>query len=164
MSRKGQRHHPSMPSLANDAPSAEQAIRQRAEEALGQQTDRALEEDASLSREAIREALEAGRTLGWLNNLVFGKEEWLTQLFSACVTTSKPVFSSDKNINVKLINLSDLPFELINKEKESQVVQLPAHSSVMLTLPKEAPARVYKVKNLFSGSASNLEVTIRPAK
>ncbi len=114
--------------------------------------------------EAIREALEAGRTLGWLNDLVFGKEEWLTQLFSACVTTSKPFSSSDKNINVKLTNLSDLPFELINKEKESQVVQLPAHSSVMLTLPKEAPARVYKVKNLFSGSASNLEVTIRPAK
>jgi len=43
--------------MANDAPSAEQAIRQRAEEALRQQTDRALEEDASLSREAIRDAL-----------------------------------------------------------------------------------------------------------
>ncbi|NMQ27626.1 hypothetical protein E4Q23_07570 [Candidatus Accumulibacter phosphatis] len=57
MERKSQRHHPSMPPMANDAPSAEQAIRQRAEEALRQQTDRALEEDASLSREAIRDAL-----------------------------------------------------------------------------------------------------------
>ena len=57
------------------------------------------------NEKGVREALEAHRTAIFAENNVYGKEEWLTALLSACVEVEK-VSKSKTKLTVELYNNS----------------------------------------------------------
>jgi len=65
--------------------------------------------DRSIS--GIREALFAGRTVGYAYNYLYGKEELLKPIFEKSLKT-RLLHSTDKDIAIEIRNLSGLPFEI----------------------------------------------------
>ena len=63
------------------------------------------------SSEGIREALFAGRTVGYAHNYLYGKEELVKPIFENSLKT-RVIRSTNRDIAVEIRNLSGLPFEL----------------------------------------------------
>lgn len=90
------------------------------------------------SVEAIREALEQGRTVAWSSKYLFGKEENVRHLFEACVSLS-PAYHQKTNAKgvvtkyYELKNNSDLYFELelLEGKAPKKIILYPGSSQIL---------------------------------
>lgn len=73
------------------------------------------------SQEAIREALEKGRTAAWYRDRVIGKEECLRPFFEKCIEV-KEVKRDEKGVVLTLTNLTDLPLNLTKTRHDTSLV------------------------------------------
>lgn len=100
-------------------------------------------EERSVS--GIRDALLAGRTVIWFQNLLIGRAEHLQPLIEASLSVSKVkyldggFFEDSEIAEVVLSNVSDVRYELRNRSSYTDLlspdrVEVPPHSSVSLRL------------------------------
>lgn len=140
------------------------------QEAAGHRTmTLVLAKDKSLP--ALREALDAGRTIVWYRNLLIGRAPQLKAVFDACVRVESLHPPQAKTSYVKLTNQCDNDIELERSEPgQPRKITIPAQVSVMVRLSGpdgQAAERVaYKVLNFLTGVDQPLTVEIaipRPA-
>ncbi len=116
------------------------------------------------NEQGIREALFAGRTAGFFNNMLFGKKDLVEELFYKSVRITGPVSRTENSVLVRLTNESDIPFTLAGEGKGEPVALAPGYS-VMVSVPVTTGATeatvTYQVKNVFIRSGANLPVTFR---
>lgn len=110
---------------------------------------------------AVREALEAGRTVAWASKYIAGKEEHVRNLFNACVTIDKPFHSKNGRNYYEIQNNSDLYFELELKSGDgtSQVTLFPRTAQV-ITAAAGQESLEYEVVTAFVRSDKNLVVKL----
>jgi hypothetical protein len=110
---------------------------------------------------AVREALEAGRTVAWSGKYLAGKEEHLKKLFQACVKTSPSYYQKGNVRYYEIRNNSDLFFELkriINNRTET--IQLYPRSAQVIVTRNEEKNLEYEVVTAFVRGDQNLKVEI----
>ena len=120
------------------------------------------------SEKAIREALDAGRTVAWASKYLAGKEELLSKLFYACVSIAPAHFSRTRtNSNgeevvtnsYEISNNSDLYFELqLHAGNGTENIVLFPHSSQNITAQGGQDKLSYLVTTAFIRSDKNLAV------
>ena len=124
---------------------------------------------------ALREALEAGRTAVYFEDKIMGHEKELRQLFAEIVEVQNPklVVGSAKKTYVNLHNHCDIDLVLTSTEstgpfEKPQTIKLPAHLTVRISLSKIDQAKVngpveldYIVENFISGPEQPLKVQIK---
>lgn len=97
------------------------------------------------SIEAIKEALFAGRTVGYSCNYLYGKEEFVKPMFQNSIK-SRVLSQSEKSILVELRNTSGIPFEMEFLESENLI---PAPSNRTLVIyPSETLAVKFLLKKI----------------
>lgn len=119
------------------------------------------------SAAGIREALEAGRTVAWSSNYLFGKQEHVKNLVDACLELS-PAYHEQTNqkTNVttkyyELTNTSDLYFELVLKQGEgTKRLVLYPESSQILTAPANQEKLTYEIVSTYVRSDQHLSYDI----
>lgn len=120
--------------------------------------------------EAVREALEAGRTVAWASKYIAGKEEHVRNLFHACVEIT-PAFhakTSRSNAGAETVtryyeirNNSDLYFELVLRSGSGTAsVTLFPRSSQVITARDGQEKLTYEVMTAMVRSDKNLVVDI----
>jgi 3',5'-nucleoside bisphosphate phosphatase len=113
------------------------------------------------SEAAVREALEAGRTVAWSGKYLAGKEEHLKNLFQACVKTSPPYYQKGNVRYYEIRNNSDLYFELNRKtDTRTETIQLFPHSSQVIVTRNGEKSLEYDVITAFVRGDRNLKVEI----
>lgn len=118
------------------------------------------------SAEAIREALEAGRTVAWSSKYLIGKEEHVRDLFHASVEVSPAYHAKTNNRGVtthyyEIKNESDLYFELeLVKGNGTQKIILYPGSSQILTAREGQQQLTYQVTSTYVRSDKHLQVEI----
>ena len=114
--------------------------------------------------EALREALDAGRTVAWASKYLLGKEEHVRSLFEASVNLAPAHFTE---VNAKgeathfyqISNNSDLYFELELKEgKGTRRIVLNPRSSQQISAPEETTSLTYEVVTTYIRSDRHLSV------
>lgn len=116
--------------------------------------------------EAIREALDAGRTVAWASKYLAGKEEHLRALFRACVELSPSHYTEVKGngntINYyEIRNNSDLYFELVLKEGNgTRRVVLYPRSAQLISAPAGTTSLTYDVTSTYVRSDRHLSVQL----
>jgi 3',5'-nucleoside bisphosphate phosphatase len=111
---------------------------------------------------AVREALEAGRTLAWSGKYLAGKEEHLKNLFQACVKTSPAYYQKGNTNYYEIRNNSDLYFELQRKiENRTETIKLFPRSAQVITAKNEQKSLEYEVITAFVRGDRNLKVEIQ---
>jgi hypothetical protein len=119
------------------------------------------------SPDAIREALQAGRTVAWAGKYLIGKEDHVRGLFEASVSlkpshSSRPDRSGKVQKLYELVNDSDLCFDLVLKKgKGTRVLKLQPSSSLLVSAPEGAGELVYEVTNTLIRSDKHLNVSFR---
>ncbi len=95
-----------------------------------------LAEERSLA--GIQEALDAGRTVAWFNNLLVGKEENLMPVIEASLTVTEAAYIGDTDVlAVTIENSSDAAYMLDNQSaftfhRNADVVTIAAQTSTTL--------------------------------
>ncbi|HPD31472.1 MAG TPA: Sb-PDE family phosphodiesterase [Phycisphaerae bacterium] len=128
-----------------------------------------LAKDKSLP--ALRDALDAGRTVVWYRNLLIGREPQLKAVFDACLRVESLHPPQAKTTYVKLTNQCDNDIELERIQPgQPRKITVPAQASVMVRLSGpdgQATEKVtYKALNFLTGVDQPLTVEIaipRPA-
>ena len=118
------------------------------------------------SAEGIRAALEAGNTVAWSSNYLFGKEEHVRDLFHACVKLS-PTFYTKSNAKkasskyYELQNNSDLYFELklVNGKATKSVVLQPKSSQILVADDGQSKLS-YEVVSTYVRSDKHLKIDL----
>ena len=105
------------------------------------------------NEKGVREALEAHRTAIFAENNVYGKEEWLTALLSACVEVEK-VSKSKTKLTVELYNNSSIPV-LLDKAPGSEQWQIARH--VVLHPFEHQTLTLYRLDNTKPLEASDFD-------
>ncbi len=117
--------------------------------------------------EAIREALVAHRTAGWIEDTLFGQERWLRELFTKSVSLGKPFNLTDRERSYYLTNSSDVNYTLTADTEPGasmapRRIYLPANATILLRVSSkhDQPYPVtYTVANCFIRGRENLTVT-----
>lgn len=109
---------------------------------------------------AIREALQARRTIAYSCGTLAGSKEMLEKFFFASVDIKKVYVDDNGNGNFLFTNKTSFPY-LLNSPVTSVNVLLPPLSSIRVSFKKGEPI-ICTVSNMFYGVDKNLEVTIRP--
>lgn len=120
--------------------------------------------------DAVREALDAGRTVAWASKYIAGKEEHVRNLFHACVEmgrhfhskTGKSSSGAETTTNYyEIRNNSDLYFELeLKSGNGTGKITLFPRSSQIITAPAGQEKLTYEVVTAFVRSDENLVVEI----
>jgi len=110
--------------------------------------------------EAVREAIDAGRTAVWLDNTLIGKSEYLQAILAASVKVAPPHMTYRNTASVSIHNASDITYELVKTSGTGPAaVTLPARATtiVKIGVNNEGKAALsYKVTNLITGPDSCL--------
>ncbi len=111
---------------------------------------------------SVKEAMFAGRTLVYFNDMIAGKEEYAKPFFSQAVKVGKPYYKTDKNIFFEITNTSDVPFYLVNGTNGApSAIALAANSVTRVSLStKAALPLVYDVRNVITGENEVLKVQL----
>jgi hypothetical protein len=110
------------------------------------------------SLESIKEAMFAQRTVAFFNNKLAGKEEFLKAVFEASVKVkSTGSHNKDGQEIFEITNNSAISFDM-QSEKGEQLF-LPAETSLVLAVNRNEFRRL-TVKNLYTGSESNLKIDL----
>lgn len=126
------------------------------------------------STEAIREALEEGRTAVWFEDLIFGHEQELKPLFAGMIKVQNPRLSVGKGnkIHVNLHNHSDIDLSLSaekvdGKFKGPEKIKLPTHLTMRIALDTDTTINVYEpvrlkylVNNMLVGPNQPLSIEL----
>jgi 3',5'-nucleoside bisphosphate phosphatase len=116
--------------------------------------------------EAVREALDAGRTVAWASKYLAGKEEHVRKLFHACVEMgphfhSKTSGSGAVTNYYEIRNNSDLYFELeLKSGNGTRNVILFPRSAQTITAPGGQEKLTYEVVTAFVRSDKHLEIDL----
>lgn len=118
------------------------------------------------SAEAIREALEAGRTVAWSSKYLIGKEEHVRDLFHASVQVTPAYHAKTNNRGVtthyyEVQNQSDLYFELelVQGNGKQKIILYPG-SSQILTAREGQEQLTYEVTSTYVRSDKHLQVQL----
>lgn len=113
------------------------------------------------SEAGVREALFAGRTAVWFDNIVAGREDILTELVSSILTVEKPYFEDDKMIGFEVANASDIPVMLSGGSfGKGGKLSVPARSKAVVMLSKPVSDLTYQVDNFMCGESKVVRVTL----
>jgi hypothetical protein len=115
------------------------------------------------THDALKEALFAGRTLAFFNDMIAGKEEYAKPFFYQCISVGKPFTENDRNIFFEITNTSDIPFYLVNgKAGTPAAITLVSNATtrVVVGIKTEFPL-IYDVKNIITGENEVLKVEIK---
>jgi histidinol phosphatase-like PHP family hydrolase len=117
----------------------------------------------SRTQESLKEAMFAGRTLVWFNDILGGKEEYAKPFFYKCISVGKSYWDNSKNIYFEVTNRSDIPFHLENgPEGAPATITLGANSITRVVLSKKVTVPLeYDVKNIMTGEKSVLRVELK---
>ena len=115
--------------------------------------------------EAIREALDAGRTVAWASKYLAGKEENVRNLFDACVKITPSFYKENSKNGVvnyyEIQNNSDLYFELeLTSGNGTEKVVLYPQSSQVITAADGQTALTYDVVTTYIRSDKHLSVNL----
>lgn len=111
-------------------------------------------DDKSLG--AVRQALEAKRTLAFAFRNLWGPDQLLKDLFLACVKVE--LVAGRKYV---LTNISSIPFVL--QQDGANRVHLDPSTSVFMSIPKNGNSLNFAVVNMWNGAVSNpnIEITVK---
>lgn len=115
------------------------------------------------THDALKEALFAGRTLAYFNDMLAGKEEYAKPFFYQCISVGKPYLENDKSIYFEVTNRSDVPFYLVNGIQDApQSITLAANGITRVVASKKVTSPlVYDVKNVLTGEDEVLKVELK---
>jgi len=115
------------------------------------------------SHDSLKEAMFAGRTMAYFNDILAGKEELTKPFFYKCITVSKPYYENAKNIYFEVTNHSDIPFYLINGVANApSSITLKANSVTRIVLSKKVTSSLtYEVRNVLVGEDEVLKVDLK---
>jgi hypothetical protein len=105
------------------------------------------------NEKGVREALEAHRTAIFAESNVYGKEDLLTALLTACVEVEK-VSKSKTKLTVELYNNSSIPV-LLDKAPGSEQLQIARH--VVLHPFEHQTLTLYRLDNTKPLEASDFD-------
>jgi hypothetical protein len=122
-----------------------------------------LAKDRSLP--AVREALDAGRTIVWCKNMLIGREQQLKALFDVCVQMNPPHHRHNGTLWVQMTNRCDQAIEMERVGPgHPRSIRLPANGSTVvgLTGPDARPVEsvTYKVNEFLAGVDQPLTVEL----
>ena len=119
------------------------------------------------SESAIKEALFAGRTITWFNDILAGKEEHLTMLMDSClIFKNKGYIGSSDVMEVEIENRSDARFFLNNISpydfyKNNDLIEvLPQSTETINVLTKRADPSSVPLKFKVMNAVFNYKETI----
>ena len=121
------------------------------------------------SEAAIREALFAGRTLSWYQNILIGKEQWMNALLdSSIIFERKGMIGPSSILEISLTNNSDARFILKNTSvfdfyKNADLIELEPHSTITINVltdraKGELPPLSFEVLNAVVGFKKNAHI------
>jgi hypothetical protein len=102
------------------------------------------------TEESIREAFFAHRTIGWAAGMIWGRPQWVEQLFNACVGITKNTGS------LQLKNRSDISCQI---QIDNVVHELKPQGELVLTV--NPTLKKLTVVNWLVGTAKPLEIPIK---
>lgn len=108
------------------------------------------------SVEGIREALFAGRTVGYAHNYLYGKEPLVRPIFENSLKT-RVVHNTDSAISIEIRNLSGLPFEIEVPETDNIK---PAGNSRRFTLYGNETCVMSLTKKIKGTNISQVDVSV----
>ena len=101
----------------------------------------------SRTETSIRDAFFAHRTIGWVADMIFGRQEWVEKLFASCVEASVA------HGNVTLRNKGDIPMHL---RFSGDIHELESQSEITFRF---AAADRLQVMNWYVGTDKPLEIS-----
>ena len=111
-----------------------------------------------LSDESIKEALRAGRTIAWANNVLAGRENLLRTFLHACIKLEY-IMEEENFVRFRLLNRSDIPFLFVcNSPQES--IYVPANGYADTKRRKTSLQTSFRVENTYVTSTRHLEVPL----
>ncbi len=102
------------------------------------------------TKEALKEAMFARRTVAWVDGKMAGSEKLLKAFFKASLDIKQ---TGD---DIKIKNLADMPFILSAGSNFNFTI--PALGEIYLSVPDEVQA--FNVNNLYTGASQTLQVKI----
>lgn len=118
----------------------------------------------SRTPEAIREALDAGRTVAWASKILAGKEEHVKALFDACVKVAPSHYTEENKDGSKtnfyeIQNVSDLYFELeLQEGNATKRIVLYPQSKQLISARAGQSSLTYDVTSTYVRSDKHLRV------
>jgi hypothetical protein len=111
---------------------------------------------------SLKEALFAGRTIVWANDIIAGNEEYAKPFFYQCVSFGKPYYQNNRNSYFEVTNKSDITFYLINGSggAPAEVKLIPNSVTRIVLGNKVVLPIVYDVKNVLTGEKNLLKVEL----
>lgn len=115
------------------------------------------------SHDSLKEAMFAGRTLAYFDDMIAGKEEYALPFFFECISIGKPYNENSKNIFFEITNRSDIPFYLVDGAPGTpESITLDANSATRVTVSKTySGPLVYNVRNIITGENEVLKVELK---
>ena len=110
------------------------------------------------SDESLKEALRAGRTIAWANNILAGRPELLRTFIHSCIKV-KSVDNQGSHIRFRLVNESDIPFVLENANPQ-EIIRIPARGYAELRRRVSDLDGNYSVTNTYVTSTKHLEIPL----
>jgi len=108
--------------------------------------------------ESIKEALNAGRTIAWANNILAGREPLLREFIHACVKVEKTMFDGTY-YRVRLKNVSDIPFTAVT-ENPQETITIPAQGYAEFKRRASGFSKSYSISNVYVTSGKHLEIPL----
>lgn len=115
------------------------------------------------SHDSLKEAMMAGRTIVYYNDIIAGREEYARPFFNECIKVGKPYYKDSENIYFEVRNNSDIPFYLINGINGAPgELTIAAHSTTTVRVNRKvASPLVYDVKNVVTGEKEVLRAELK---
>jgi len=112
---------------------------------------------------SLKEAMFAGRTLAYFDDMIAGKEEYALPFFHQCISIGKPFYQNDKSVYFEITNKSDIPFSLVDGLPGTPAnITLNANSATRVVISKTVNTPLaYNVKNIITGENEVLKVEIK---
>jgi hypothetical protein len=113
--------------------------------------------------ESIKEAMFAGRTLAYTDDIIAGREEYAKPFFWQCISVGKPYHENEKSIYFEVTNRSDVPFFLVNGPAgATPSITLKPNTVTRVVLSKKVTAPlIYDVSNVMTGENEVLKVELK---
>ena len=113
--------------------------------------------------ESLKEALFAGRTLAYTDEILAGREEFAKPFFYQCISVGKPYLENEKSIYFEVTNKSDIPFYLVNGPAgATPSINLAPNSVTRIVLSKKVTVPlIYDVKNVMTGENEVLKIELK---
>jgi hypothetical protein len=113
--------------------------------------------------ESLKEAMFAGRTLAYTDDILAGREEYAKPFFWQSISVGKPYYENEKSIFFEVTNRSDVPFFLVNGPAgATSSITLKPNTVTRVVLSKKVTAPlIYDVSNVMTGENEVLKVELK---